>query len=113
MPYETEDEAGWNALPDVSDDQDVPVADSIGPLHTGSEPYSYRLQQYDRTLTIVSQPDKGLSFQIWPSAISLSAYAELQDLQQRGYWKVLQAQATLLLAMAAELGGCHKSQELG
>lgn len=58
MPYETEDEAGWNALPDVSDDQDVPVADSIGPLHTGSEPYSYRLQQYDRTLTIVSQPDK-------------------------------------------------------
>ncbi|KAA6428174.1 MAG: Methyltransferase family [Trebouxia sp. A1-2] len=59
MPYESEDEAGWNALPDVSDDEEVPVADSIGPLHTGSGPYSYRLQQQNRTLTIASQPDKG------------------------------------------------------
>ena len=58
MPYESEDEAGWDALPDVSDDEEVPAEDSIGPLHTGAEPYSYRLQQLDRTLTIASQPDK-------------------------------------------------------
>ncbi len=58
MPYESEDEAGWDALAAVSDDEEAPAADSIGPLHTDSEPYSYRLQQLDRTLTIASQPDK-------------------------------------------------------
>jgi len=47
----------------------------------------------------------------------LSAYAELQDLQQRGYWKVLQvdaAQATLdFFVMAAEAVECLEPQELG
>ena len=59
---------------------------------------------------------QGLSFQIWRSAISLSAYAELQGLQQRGYWKVLQvepAQTTLVFALAAEVGKCLQPKELG
>lgn len=85
MPYDPEDETGWDALPAISDNEDDRAADSIGPLHTGVDPYIYRLQREDiRTLTLTSQPEKGLSFQIWPSATCLSAYAELQDQQQRG-----------------------------
>lgn len=59
MPYDTEDEAGWAALPAVSDHEEEPAADHIGPLHTGSEPFTHRLQCHSECLlTIASQPEK-------------------------------------------------------
>lgn len=60
MPYDPEDEAGWNALPTASSDDDVDtVADSVGPLHTGKEPYSYCSKHFaGQQLTLVSEPEK-------------------------------------------------------
>ena len=112
MPYEPEDAAGWTSLPAVnSDDEQDAVSDSIGPLHAGNEPYVYRSEVFtgQQQLTLVSQPEKvrsklvllslgawlhttptlqGLSFQIWPSALSLSRYAEVQCQEPGDYWKV-------------------------
>lgn len=61
MPYEAEDAAGWDALPTASSD-DEPESlpqDSIGPLHTGNEPYVYRSPYLaGEQLTLVAQPEK-------------------------------------------------------
>ena len=60
MPYEPEDEAGWSALPDASsEDEHIVATDSVGPLHTGNEPYCYRSILFkDQQLTVISQPAK-------------------------------------------------------
>ncbi len=59
MPYDPEDEAGWDALPAVSEDEKEAVTDNIGPLHTGEDPFVYKLQHIgDRTLRLASQPEK-------------------------------------------------------
>lgn len=60
MPYELEDAAGWNALPTASsDEQEESGANSIGPLHTGNEPYTYCSPSFaGEKLTLVSQPEK-------------------------------------------------------
>ncbi|KAL3156579.1 hypothetical protein ABBQ38_000869 [Trebouxia sp. C0009 RCD-2024] len=86
MPFDPEDEEGWNALPTVSDDEEAPSG-SIGPLHSATSSFQYAIQDTGQVLSISSQPEKGLSFQIWPSALSLSKYAELQHSQHRGHWK--------------------------
>ena len=63
MPYDPEDEAGWNALPTASSNEDVDtVADSVGPLHTGKEPYRYCSKHFaGQQLKLVSEPEKVLS----------------------------------------------------
>ena len=59
MSYDSEDEAGWNALPSVSEEKEESLATNIGPLHTGSQPYIYRLQCDEQlVLTLASQPAK-------------------------------------------------------
>ena len=59
MPYEPEDEAGWTSLPAASSgDEDESPANSVGPLHTGNEPYIYHSKQFADQLTLVAQPEK-------------------------------------------------------
>ena len=81
MPYDPENEAGWDALPAISDNEDDRAADSIGPLHTGVDPYIYRLQREDtRTLTLTSQPEKVV---LAPAAASIDVTrpAGLKDIE--------------------------------
>lgn len=81
MPYDPEDETGWDALPAISDNEDDRAADSIGPLHTGVDPYIYRLQREDiRTLTLTSQPEKVM---LAPAAASIDVTrpAGLKDIE--------------------------------
>ena len=57
MPYDPEDEDGWNALPTVSDDEDASEG-SIGPLHSATSSFKYAIQDTGQGLSISSQPEK-------------------------------------------------------
>ena len=57
--YEPEDEAGWAALPAVSDDEPPAVSsDTIGPVKSsGDALYTHMLQSHsDRALRLASEP---------------------------------------------------------
>lgn len=58
MPFDAEDEEGWNALPTVSDDKEDSLASNIGPLHSVSSGYRYELEDTGQVLSISSQPEK-------------------------------------------------------
>lgn len=58
MPFDPEDEEGWNALPTVSDEEDTRGESSIGPLHTAASSFKYAIQDSDQVLSISSQPEK-------------------------------------------------------
>lgn len=58
MPFDVEDEEGWNALPAVSDDDKGSFESNIGPLHSVSRCYTYALEDSGQVLTISSQPEK-------------------------------------------------------
>lgn len=57
MPFDPEDEEGWNALPTVSDDEEAPSG-SIGPLHSATSSFQYAIQDTGQVLSISSQPEK-------------------------------------------------------
>ena len=58
MPFDPEDEEGWNALPTVSDDDEDALESSIGPLRSALGSYKYEIQESGQVLTISSQPEK-------------------------------------------------------
>ena len=59
--YEPEDEAGWAALPALSDEHAATLSsDCIGPLpSSGNATYTHKLHSHtDRTVQLASQPDQ-------------------------------------------------------
>lgn len=49
---------------------------------------------------------QGLSFQIWPSSVSLAKYAEAQQLHQPGCWQVTNLTLTGMSAQLQSLDAC-------
>lgn len=58
MPFDPEDEEGWNSLPTVSDDEADSLENKIGPIHSISSCYKYAIEGSTEVLSISSQPEK-------------------------------------------------------
>ena len=58
MPFDPEDEEGWNTLPAVSDDEEESLENKIGPIRSVSSCYKYAIECSGEVLSISSQPEK-------------------------------------------------------
>ncbi|KAK9819756.1 hypothetical protein WJX72_002004 [[Myrmecia] bisecta] len=71
----------------VEDDPGQP-GDHIGPVEVQGTVYCYTSQTGTALqLQVGHQKEKGLSFQVWPSSLTLSKYAELMALQHPQHWQ--------------------------
>ena len=83
-----------NNLPDIdcldcARADDVVSGGHVHPVTLIGRSYAYQSPLSDLTIHIEHRPEKGLSFQIWPSSLSLAQLAELQHIRRPQCWQVL------------------------
>lgn len=81
----------WTEFTAIAGDteHDEDLEDSVGPIKVEGDTYVYEGASEGSQLRVhvQHQKEKGLSFQIWPSSLTLARYAELMDGNSPGFWK--------------------------
>ncbi|KAK9818643.1 hypothetical protein WJX74_007532 [Apatococcus lobatus] len=78
----------WAELPEVEPPEGADQGDSIGPVSTNGNIFTYiGAGSCCLRLDILTDQQKGIAFQLWPSSLLLCKYAEALHAQHPGYWK--------------------------